>query len=110
MKCEFGTGEIVFKDPNIAEAMIMMGELNVSPSFFSNMEEFQKTPGYFTFIGSLILKLEKYFDSCSSKKVDGSEINNWEDVLHSGYGHELLKIAGLFISQILGGNKLPKKQ
>lgn len=110
MKFEFGEGELTLRDPNIAEAMIMMGELNVSPSFFSNMEEFQKTPAYFTFIGNLIIKIESYFESCTSKNIDGHEIKTWNEVLTSGHGHELLKIAGLFLSQVLGGNKLPKKQ
>lgn len=110
MKFEFGNGELVLRNPNIAEAMIMMGELKVSPSFFSNMAEFQKSPEYFTFIGSLILKLETYFESCSSKSNEDAEITSWNEVLTSGYGHELLGIAGLFLSHILGGSKLPKKQ
>lgn len=103
----FETGEykVEFRTPNIADGMIMLGKLKVSPAFFADMTEFQKSPDYFTFIGNLMLEMKSYFVSSTIPEVD-----TFDKLLSSEYAGEMVKWCGEFLRVCLGNMGDAKKK
>lgn len=105
-------GEIVFRRPNIAEKMILLGDVGVSNTDLVNLqnkseEELQDDPMTLMFMGKLLLKLDDFVSEVNVEH-EGKKITKYNKLLDiDAYIPELSEIAQSLIGD---GPSKEKKQ